>query len=328
MRSVLGTRGLRLLSMTAVLATATSARADTLTLELRTADTNVKAGQLVEIGIFAQHGITDAGLFNALFSLTAQGNSNLMLDTKRTGTDPYSHNDQRQATGTTVEQSYFDTFGYLEEDLNGDGEIDLADYEIFGIEDFNGDGVGDASDLEHFETVTFGNIADASGDGVLNSIDIAAFYSAYGSGDPSADLNGDGFLNFFDISDFFGAYDGGKPDPQASTLWDLWAIELISGYVPQSDGRWGAGRDAVQIGVAYVQVASDAAAGDALTIQLDPISAFASLQGTFTELSTSATSITLTVGDGGQLVVVPEPASLALVLTAAVGLAARRRRSA
>lgn len=55
------------------------------------------------------------------------------------------------------------------------------------------------------------NLADLNDDGELDFIDISAFLSAYGAGDPLADLNNDFNYDFLDISAFVSAYSDGCP---------------------------------------------------------------------------------------------------------------------
>jgi len=53
--------------------------------------------------------------------------------------------------------------------------------------------------------------ADLNGDGSLNFLDVSAFLSAFGSGDPVADFSGDGSFNFLDVSAFLAAFGAGCP---------------------------------------------------------------------------------------------------------------------
>ncbi len=51
--------------------------------------------------------------------------------------------------------------------------------------------------------------ADFTGDGILNSNDVAAFLDAYGDQDLISDFNNDGVLNFFDVSAFLAEFAAG-----------------------------------------------------------------------------------------------------------------------
>jgi len=53
--------------------------------------------------------------------------------------------------------------------------------------------------------------ADFTGEGDLNFLDVSAFLTAYGNGDPSADFVPDGNFNFLDVSAFLTAYGNGCP---------------------------------------------------------------------------------------------------------------------
>ncbi|MBL4697230.1 MAG: hypothetical protein JKX70_00200 [Phycisphaerales bacterium] len=53
--------------------------------------------------------------------------------------------------------------------------------------------------------------ADLNGDTVLNFFDVAAFLSAFTSGDPIADFTGEGSFNFFDIAEFLTQFSAGCP---------------------------------------------------------------------------------------------------------------------
>ncbi len=54
-------------------------------------------------------------------------------------------------------------------------------------------------------------IADYTGDGLLNFLDVSAFLTLYGDQDPAADLTGDSNFNFLDVSAFLDAYGAGCP---------------------------------------------------------------------------------------------------------------------
>lgn len=54
-------------------------------------------------------------------------------------------------------------------------------------------------------------VADFNLDGVVNSMDMIAFLSAYAQGDLSADINGDGLLTTLDVLAFLNAYATGCP---------------------------------------------------------------------------------------------------------------------
>jgi len=53
--------------------------------------------------------------------------------------------------------------------------------------------------------------ADLTGDSSLNFLDVSAFLSAFGSGDPIADFEPDGSFNFLDVSAFLAAFGSGCP---------------------------------------------------------------------------------------------------------------------
>jgi len=53
--------------------------------------------------------------------------------------------------------------------------------------------------------------ADLTDDGALNFLDVSAFLSAFGSGNPIADFTGDGNFNFLDVSAFLSAFGAGCP---------------------------------------------------------------------------------------------------------------------
>ncbi|MFK7760369.1 MAG: agmatine deiminase family protein [Phycisphaerales bacterium] len=78
------------------------------------------------------------------------------------------------------------------------------------IRDSDGDESFDDSDLSF--TIT-GNscIADFTGEGSLNFLDVSAFLEAFGSMNPIADLTGEGSFNFLDVSAFLSAYSAGCP---------------------------------------------------------------------------------------------------------------------
>jgi len=54
-------------------------------------------------------------------------------------------------------------------------------------------------------------VADLTGDGDLNFLDVSAFLSAFSSMDLAADFTGDGALNFLDVSAFLKAFGAGCP---------------------------------------------------------------------------------------------------------------------
>jgi hypothetical protein len=54
-------------------------------------------------------------------------------------------------------------------------------------------------------------LADLTGEGDLNFLDVSAFLSAYGSMDPVADFEADGMFNFLDVSTFLAAFAAGCP---------------------------------------------------------------------------------------------------------------------
>ncbi len=54
-------------------------------------------------------------------------------------------------------------------------------------------------------------LADLSGDGSLNFLDVSAFLSAFSAQDPVADFNPDGQFNFLDVSAFLSAFANGCP---------------------------------------------------------------------------------------------------------------------
>ncbi len=56
-----------------------------------------------------------------------------------------------------------------------------------------------------------GCVADLSGDGSLDALDVTAFIGAFADQSPVADLTGDGQYNFFDISAFIVAFSAGCP---------------------------------------------------------------------------------------------------------------------
>lgn len=78
------------------------------------------------------------------------------------------------------------------------------------IRDTQGNESFDDSDLSF--TIT-GNscIADFTGEGSLNFLDVSAFLEAFGSMNPIADLTGEGSFNFLDVSAFLSAYSAGCP---------------------------------------------------------------------------------------------------------------------
>lgn len=54
-------------------------------------------------------------------------------------------------------------------------------------------------------------VADLTGDGMLDFLDVSAFMVAFGEEDPAADLSGDGSIDFIDISAFLTAFSVGCP---------------------------------------------------------------------------------------------------------------------
>jgi hypothetical protein len=60
-------------------------------------------------------------------------------------------------------------------------------------------------------TVTDPCIADLTGEGSLNFLDVSAFLAAFGAMDPVADFQPDGSFNFLDVSAFLAAYAAGCP---------------------------------------------------------------------------------------------------------------------
>jgi hypothetical protein len=54
-------------------------------------------------------------------------------------------------------------------------------------------------------------LADLSGDGSLNFLDVSAFLAAFGNQDPIADFTGEGDFNFLDVSAFLSAFGAGCP---------------------------------------------------------------------------------------------------------------------
>jgi len=54
-------------------------------------------------------------------------------------------------------------------------------------------------------------LADLTGDGSLNFLDVSAFLAAFGNGDPIADFQADGSFNFLDVSAFLAAFGAGCP---------------------------------------------------------------------------------------------------------------------
>jgi hypothetical protein len=54
-------------------------------------------------------------------------------------------------------------------------------------------------------------LADLTGEGDLNFLDVSAFLTAYGNKDPAADFRPDGSFNFLDVSAFLDAYGKGCP---------------------------------------------------------------------------------------------------------------------
>jgi len=54
-------------------------------------------------------------------------------------------------------------------------------------------------------------VADFTGEGDLNFLDVSAFLSAFGNQDPAADLTGEGDFNFLDVSAFLAAFGAGCP---------------------------------------------------------------------------------------------------------------------
>lgn len=60
-------------------------------------------------------------------------------------------------------------------------------------------------------TPVMGCVADLTGDGEVDFLDISAFLTGFGGLDPIADLNGDGEFDFLDISAFLDAFAAGCP---------------------------------------------------------------------------------------------------------------------
>jgi len=69
-------------------------------------------------------------------------------------------------------------------DCNSNGVLDSCEF------DANGNGLPDACDLA----------GDINGDGVVNSEDLAALLSSWGTSNPAADLNGDGLVDAMDLA--------------------------------------------------------------------------------------------------------------------------------
>ena len=78
------------------------------------------------------------------------------------------------------------------------------------IRDGDGNESFDESDVSFTITGT-SCVADLTGDGDLNFLDVSAFLSAFGSMDLAADFTGDGALNFLDVSAFLKAFGAGCP---------------------------------------------------------------------------------------------------------------------
>ncbi|MBL4590926.1 MAG: VCBS repeat-containing protein, partial [Phycisphaerales bacterium] len=80
--------------------------------------------------------------------------------------------------------------------------------------DFNNDGIADAvwsiPLSVHLSTATV-CVADLTGDGALNILDIFAFLDLFGTQDPLADMTGDGAFNILDIFAFLGIFGLGCP---------------------------------------------------------------------------------------------------------------------
>jgi hypothetical protein len=54
-------------------------------------------------------------------------------------------------------------------------------------------------------------LADLTGEGDLNFLDVSAFLAAFGNSDPAADFTGEGDFNFLDVSAFLAAFGVGCP---------------------------------------------------------------------------------------------------------------------
>ncbi len=83
------------------------------------------------------------------------------------------------------------------------------------ITDEGGDSLVEGG-VDGFSIATFicddgGCVADFTGEGDLNFLDVSAFLTAFGDQDPSADLTGEGDFNFLDVSAFLTAFGAGCP---------------------------------------------------------------------------------------------------------------------
>jgi len=65
--------------------------------------------------------------------------------------------------------------------------------------------------MESFKTTLGVCIADLTGEGQLNFLDVSAFLVAFGNQDPAADFSGEGDFNFLDVSAFLAAFGAGCP---------------------------------------------------------------------------------------------------------------------
>jgi hypothetical protein len=88
-----------------------------------------------------------------------------------------------------------------------DGEVEIVNFgPNFDIRDLNGDGVLSQDDILAPEC-----IADLTGEGMLNFLDVSAFLAAYSTMDSVADFENDGLFNFLDVSAFLAAFAAGCP---------------------------------------------------------------------------------------------------------------------
>jgi hypothetical protein len=65
--------------------------------------------------------------------------------------------------------------------------------------------------MESFDANLSICIADLTGEGDLNFLDVSAFLAAFGNQDPAADFTGEGDFNFLDVSAFLAAFGAGCP---------------------------------------------------------------------------------------------------------------------
>ncbi|MEY4428575.1 MAG: Gingipain precursor, partial [Pseudomonadota bacterium] len=98
---------------------------------------------------------------------------------------------------------------FKESDTDGDGVPDSRDNctQVSNPDqrDADGDGYGNACD------------ADLNNDGIVNSLDVSAMRTAFGTANPAGDLNGDGAVNALDISLLRRLF-GTRPGPSAFHL--------------------------------------------------------------------------------------------------------------